>query len=443
MSLDTTPNLFVPGAARLDADLEATIARRQRVMGGSYRLNYAKPVHFVRGERVWLYDKDGNAFLDFYNNVASLGHCHPRVVAAMTEQAKTLCVNTRYLYDSVIDYSERLLATFPAELSRVVFACTGSEANDAACRIAETVTGNDGYIVSDFAYHGTSKMVAKLSSNLGPSVPLGRNVRTVSPPAALGRSPQEIAAAFTAEVDWAIADLKRRGVRPAALLLDSIFSSDGVYPDPRGVLGGAVAAVRAAGGLFIADEVQGGFARTGTSMWSFQRHEVLPDIVTLGKPMGNGYPMSGVVARADLIDQFGATARYFNTFAGNTVAAVNGLAVLDVIRDEGLLENARVRGTRLGGHLRDLNDDRIAEVRGSGLYWAVEIVDPADSTPDHRGASAIVNAMRENRVLISLTGKHENVLKIRPPLVVRDEEIDRFMETFRVVLAKTKTPGRA
>ena len=434
MSLDTTPNLFVPGVAKLDPGLEAVIARRAHVMGASYRLNYAKPLHFVRGERVWLYDKDGNAFLDFYNNVASLGHCHPRVVEAMAKQAKTLCVNTRYLYDSVIEYSERLLATFPKELSRVIYACTGSEANDAACRIAETVTGGDGYIVSDFAYHGTTKTVAQISSNLGPTVPLGRSVRTVQPPFTLGRSAEAAVAAFTADIKSALEDMKRHGIKPAALLVDSIFSSDGVFPDPKGSIREAVEAVRAAGGLFIADEVQGGFARTGSSMWSFQRHGVVPDIVTLGKPMGNGYPMSGVVARPELVEKFGATARYFNTFAGNTVAAANGLAVLDVIRDEGLLDKARVLGSRLGALLAGVGDERIAQVRGSGLYWGVEVRNPKDGSPDRKIASAIVNTLRERGVLISLTGRHEHVLKVRPPLVVRDEEIDQFIETFRDVL---------
>lgn len=434
MSLDTTPNLFVPGAAKLDPELEATIARRQGVMGASYRLNYSKPLHFVRGEGVWLYEKNGTPFLDFYNNVASLGHCHPRVVSAMAEQARTLCVNTRYLYDSVIEYSERLLSTFPAELSRVIFACTGSEANDAACRIAEHATGGDGYIVSDFAYHGTTKAVARLSSNLGPTVPLGQTVWTVMPPHTIGRSDVQAAEAFTAEVKSALAEMKRRGVKPAALLIDSIFSSDGVYPDPRGVIKEAVEAVRAEGGLFIADEVQGGFARTGESMWSFSRHEVIPDIVTLGKPMGNGYPMSGVVARAELIDKFGANARYFNTFAGNTVAAANGLAVLDVIRDEGLLENSRIQGSKLGQQLADTSDERIAQVRGSGLYWGVEVRDASTGLQDGRTARAIVNAMRERNVLVSLTGRHEHVIKVRPPLVVRENEIDRFMETFRDVL---------
>jgi 4-aminobutyrate aminotransferase-like enzyme len=228
--------------------------------------------------------------------------------------------------------------------------------------------------------------------------------------------------------------MKRRGIRPAALLIDSIFSSDGVYPDPQGVIREAVELVRAEGGLFIADEVQGGFARTGSSMWSFERHGVVPDIVTLGKPMGNGYPMSAVVARPELIERFGATARYFNTFAGNTVAAVNGLAVLDVIRDEKLQENARILGERLGRALRDLGDERIAQVRGSGLFWGVEIRDTTDGGPGRKSASAIVNAMRERRVLISATGRHEHVLKVRPPLIVRSEEIDRFIETISDVL---------
>ena len=430
MSRDTTPNSFVPGEAALSPDMDLLVRRRVQAMGPAYRLSYAKPVHFVRGEGVWLYDKQGDAYLDFYNNVASLGHCHPRVVEAMSRQASLLCTNTRYLHDSIIDYAERLTALFPSDLSQAIFCCTGSEANDLAFRIARRFTGAEGVIVTEYAYHGTSHIAAGMSPNLGVEVPLGPNVKTVSVPQ--GR--EDAASVFEQNVEAAIAEFLRHGVRPAALLVDSLFSSDGIDPDPRGFLKPAVAAIRKSGGLFIADEVQPGFARTGEAMWGFQRHDVVPDIATLGKPMGNGYPMAGLVMRPEVVEAFGAGARYFNTFGGNSVAAENGLAVLDVIRDEELLGNSRKTGDYFRSALQSVDDDRIKDVRGAGLFLGVEIADKSTGEPDRVGALKIINALREQRILISATGKNENVLKIRPPLVAAKEHIDRFMSVFHLIM---------
>ncbi|RMB04946.1 aspartate aminotransferase family protein [Eilatimonas milleporae] len=440
MKSDTTPNSFVPGAVELPAEMQTAIARRGDAMGPAYRLSYARPVAFVRGQGVWLYDRDGNGYLDFYNNVVSLGHCHPRVVEAMHRQAALLCTNTRYLHDSVIQYSERLTRLFPAEMSQVMFCCSGSEANDLAFRIARHHTGGEGIIVTEHAYHGTTHVASGMSPNLGVSVPLNPNVRTVQAPADCmnisGR--EQVGRIFARDVQNAAADLRRQGIRPAALIVDTLFSSDGVFPDPSGFLAEAVDAIRAAGGLFIADEVQPGFARTGDAMWGFERHGVVPDIATLGKPMGNGYPMAGLVVRPDVVESFGKGARYFNTFAGNSVAAENGLAVLDVIRDEALLENSATVGAYLKSVLTDIADDRIASVRGAGLFVGVEMRVPGGDAGESRDlALGIVNALRDRRVLISTTGKYETVLKIRPPLVTTSVHVDRFMEAFAAVLKET------
>ncbi|MEM6414252.1 MAG: aspartate aminotransferase family protein [Pseudomonadota bacterium] len=437
MRVDTTPNVYKPGETELPQEIEERVQRRNKAMGPSYRLAYSEPIHFVRGEGIWLYDANGQAYLDFYNNVVSIGHCHPRVVNAMRQQAETLCTNTRYLNDVVIEYSERLTSLFPKELSQVIFACTGSEANDLACRIAQFHTGGDGFIVSEFAYHGTSALAASMSPNLSPTMPLGRSVRTVPAPIAdrHTRDLNAVGAKFEHDVRTAIAQLKRHGIKPAALVVDTIFSSDGVFPDPAGFLKGAFDAIRKEGGLFIADEVQPGFARTGEAMWGFERHGIVPDLVTIGKPMGNGYPMSGLIGRPDVMQKFGDNARYFNTFGGNTVAAANGLAVLDVIRDEELLANARTVGGFLKQGLQAIDSPFVNDVRGVGLYCAIDIID-SDGTPSGKGAQAVVNGLKQKKILISATGKNENSLKIRPPLIATKQNVEHFVDAIRDVISE-------
>jgi 4-aminobutyrate aminotransferase-like enzyme len=422
----------------ISANTAALLARRARVLGPSYKLFYEQPVHFVRGEGVRLYDADGTPYLDVYNNVPSVGHCHPRVVEAQSRQAATLNTHTRYLYDIVLTYAERLVATFPTELANAMFTCTGSEANDLALRIARTHTGNSGIIVTANGYHGITAAVAEASPSLGSGVPLGPHVRAVPAPDAYRASETNIADRFTADVQAAIDDLARHGMKPAALIFDTIFSSDGIFTDPPGLIQGAVGAVRRAGGLFIADEVQPGFARTGSAMWGFQRHDVVPDIVTLGKPMGNGLPIGGVIAPADVLEKFGRTARYFNTFGGNPVCCAAALAVLDVIRDEGLQENARRVGDYLQAGLSRIaaTDARIGQVRGAGLFIGVDFVrDPNSREPDAATALAMVNQLRRLRVLISASGPLGHVLKIRPPLPFSKSDGDEFLDCFGRALA--------
>ncbi|MDQ1079298.1 aspartate aminotransferase family protein [Pseudoroseomonas cervicalis] len=430
-------NAFDPKATNgVGAREQAMIARRQKLLGPAYRLFYANPVHLVRGEGVWLYDPDGNAYLDVYNNVASVGHCHPHVVAALARQASVLNTHTRYLNPVILDYAEKLLGHFPEELSHVMFTCTGSEANDLAYRVARSYTGGEGFIVTRLAYHGVTVAISEMSPSLGQHITLGKNVRTVPAPD-LYRGGEGVAERFAADVRAAIADLEASGIRPAALLVDTIFSSDGVFADPAGFLAPAVAAIREAGGLFIADEVQPGFGRTGEAMWGFQRHGLVPDIVTMGKPMGNGHPIAAMVSQPQILQRFGEATRYFNTFGGNPVSCAVGQAVLEVIEGEGLVQNAHDTGAFLRDGLRQLaqRHELIGDVRGAGLFVGVELVtDRARKTPASAETARLVNGLRDRRVLISAAGPDANVLKIRPPLVFRQEHAERFLEAMEAVL---------
>lgn len=437
----TMVNAFVPGNAKLTEHEAELVERRRRALGPAYRLFYARPVEVVRGEGVWLHDAAGNALLDVYNNVASLGHCHPHVVSAMARQASVLCTNTRYLNEDVLNYAERLLKYFPAALSHLMFTCTGSESNDLAMRLARAKTGGTGFIVTECAYHGTTLAVAGMSPSLGVNVNLGEHVRTVPAPSSYRLGAENVGKAFRNSVQAAIDDMLRHGIRPAALIVDSIFSSDGVLPDPAGFLAGAVEAIRAAGGLFIADEVQPGFARTGSHMWGFQRHGVVPDMVTLGKPMGNGYPVAGLVVKPEVVEDFGRKARYFNTFGGNTVAVAVAAAVLDVIENEGLMQNAAEVGAYMASSLRELaaRHPIIDDVRGAGLFLGAEIVrDKANREPDPDITAEIVNGLREHGVLISATGPQANILKIRPALVFTRANTDYFVDKLDQVLIKLR-----
>jgi len=430
-------NAFVAGKAQLAERERLLVERRQRLLGPSYRLFYDKPLHIVRGSGVWLYDADGNAYLDVYNNVPGVGHCHPHVVAALTAQAGVLNTHTRYLHELILDYAQALLDTLPQALSHVLFTCTGSEANDLAYRIAQTHTGGSGFIVTSLAYHGTTKVIAELSPSLGEGVALGANVRTVPPPDAYRGDASRVAEQFERAVLLAIDDLQQHGVKPAALLVDTIFSSDGVFSDPPGFLAPAVAAIRAAGGIFIADEVQAGFGRTGDRRWGFQRHDLVPEIVTMGKPMGAGHPIAGLAVQPSVVSEFGRT-RYFNTFGGNPVSAAVGIAVLEVIEREALQDNARTVGAHLRRGLRDLmaRHHLIGDVRGAGLFIGVELVrDHMTKEPATLETAQIVNRLRERRVLISAAGPHANVLKIRPPLVFSTDNADHFVSVLDEVLA--------
>ena len=436
--------LWAQLSALLGAEPESLLARRQRVLSPSYRLFYEEPIEPVSGRGTLLTDREGVEYLDAYNNVPCVGHCHPRVVAAISAQAATLNTHTRYLGAGVVDYAERLLGRFPAAIDSLTLACTGSEANDLALRMAKYVTGRQGIIVTEHAYHGVTTEIAAVSPSLGAANPLGAWVRTVRAPdperpeiAAEGFA--DVASWFAAEVAAAADELEAAGSGLAALLIDTVLSSDGLLVHPAGAaspLLAAEAVVRARGGLLIADEVQAGFARTGEAFWGFERHGLSPDLVTMGKPMGAGMPISGVAARGELVAGFGREVRYFNTFGGNAVSVAAANAVLDVIDDENLLEHARDTGERLGAGLRfrESSSPLLTRVRGVGLFWAVDAVDAET-------AGRLVNRLRGERVLISATGPGGNVLKIRPPLVFSAADTERFLLALDRVLEAEAAGG--
>lgn len=422
-------NAFDPAAVdALGPAARVLVERRQRVLGSGYRLFYERPLHIVRGDGVWLYDAEGTAYLDAYNNVASIGHANPAVTRGICEQSAVLNTHTRYLHEGILDYAERLLGTMPDALSQAMFVCTGSEANDLALRIARAATGGTGVIVTQLAYHGVTSAVSEISPSLAPGSPRSAHVRVVPAPDTF--RVQDVGAKLAHDVRVAIADLEAHGLRPAALIVDTLFTSDGVFSDPAGFLAPAVAAIREVGGIFIADEVQAGFARSGSAMWGFQRHGVVPDLVTMGKPMGNGHPVAAVVGRPEVLEPFGAGSRYFNTFGGNPVSAAAAMATLRFIEEHELQRNAAEVGAHLRAGYRTMQATHpvIADVRGDGLFIGVELVDAA-GVPMKELTGRVVNAMRERHVLISATGIHGNVLKIRPPLVLEREQADLLLAT--------------
>ena len=427
----------------LDDSTASLVRRRIAALGPAYRLFYDRPLQLVRGEGCRLYDVDGVEYLDAYNNVPSVGHAHPRVVAAIAEQAALLSTHTRYLHEGIVGYSEQLLATMPDEIGHVMYTCTGSEAGDLAMRLVKHTTGGTGVVVTRNAYHGVTTEVAALSPSLGGLDSLPDWVRVVPAPddyrvdtsgyAGLGEW-------FAAQVQAAIDDLEAHGIRFAAFVADSVFASDGVLADPRGFLVPVRDVVHRAGGLYVADEVQPGFGRTGDELWGFARHgsgtaPFVPDLVVMGKPMGNGYPVAATAMRPEIAERFGRDMRYFNTFGGNPVAMAAAQAVLDVLRDEELQENARVVGERLRAQVRALDHACIGDVRGAGLFIGVELVHP-DGSEDGDLTLAVVNGLQQRRVLVATGGLHNNVLKVRPPLCFSDADADRFVTELDAVLTE-------
>lgn len=423
----------------LDRDEQSLIQKRQQLLGPSYKLFYSHPAHFVSSKGVWLYDPEGNAYLDVYNNVPSIGHCHPRVVEAITKQVATLNTHTRYIHEGILKYSEDLLSTFPSHLGHVMYTCTGSEAVDLALRIARFYTKGTGIIVTANAYHGLTSAVAEISPSMGAFVPLGQHVYTVKAPDQYRAGNADVGEELANDVKRAIEDMERHGIRFAAFIADSIFSTDGILTEPAGFLKKTAEVVKAHGGLYIADEVQPGFGRTGTHWWGFQRHGIDPDLVVMGKPMGNGMPIAGVVMRPELVADFGNKVRYFNTFGANTVSIAAAQAVLDAIRDEKLMENAVRTGAYMVDGMKRLavNNQSVGEVRGAGLFLAMEFVkDRKSKEPNGDLALRVVNGLREKRVLISASSPYGHVLKIRPPLPFTQADADIFLERLGEVLAE-------
>ena len=401
------------GAARPAVPTGELAARRGRVLGPALTaLTYDRPVHVVRGEGVWLFEADGTRLLDAYNNVPVVGHCHPRVTEAVVRQTRRLNTHARYLYESLVELGERLVASMPpgSGLDTVLVVNSGSEANELAWRLALAATGNRGAVVTEHAYHGVTTAIADLSPEEWPAGHRPEHVETVAPP---GVGLAEAIERLEAQRARARGDLprhrlhERRRARPRSAELQTVVEQ-----------------TRAAGGVFVADEVQAGHGRLGGELWAFARYGLAPDAVTLGKPMGNGYPVAAVVARGDLVERFAAQTSVFSTFGGNPVAAQAALAVLDVLEDEGLVERAARVGAALRRSLEVLG---AVEVRGAGLLLGVELESAAR-------AEAAVNGMRERGVLIGRTGRDGNVLKIRPPLVFGDEHSELLVGALSDVL---------
>lgn len=413
--------------ADLDERTRALVERRA-VLGPSYRLFYHHPLNLVRGKGTKLYDADGTEYLDAYNNIPSLGHSHPAVMEAVAHQLTLINTHTRYLHENILNYAEDLLSTMPDQLDRIMFLLSGSEANDLAVRIAKAYTGGTGVIVTREAYHGNTELITKLSPSIGADVPMAIDMRMIPTPDTYRLGTDDIGKWMAAQVRAQAADMARHGIKFAALLIDDIFSSDGVFPGKPGFLQPVADAVHELGGLYIADEVQPGFTRTGT-FWGFERHDVVPDLVTMGKPMANGIACSAVVAQADILDAFAQASPYFNTFAGSPVAMAAAQATLDTVREEDTMGNARRVGGALLREMRRIMEKypQIGDVRGAGLFIGADVVKADTEEPDYAAAVRIIEGMRERRVLTSLCGPYGNVLKIRPPLVFDTNDVDWFM----------------
>jgi len=384
------------GAAPL-APTRKLAERREAAVGALLtNLTYDEPVHVVRGEGVWLIDDDGRRLLDGYNNVPVVGHSHPRVTEAVVRQTRTLNTHARYLYEPLIDLAERLLATMPG-LDTVMLVNSGSEANDVAWRIATGVTGNAGAVITEHAYHGVTAAIADLSPEEWPR----------------GYEPAHVTRIPTTLEVGEIGPL-------AATFLDAGLTSDGIKPATAERARALLQATHDAGGLFVADEVQIGYGRSGEDLWMYRHLGLEPDLVTLGKPMGNGYPVAAVITRRELVDRFPFAGTVFSTFGGNPVAAQAALAVLEVIEDERLVARAKDVGDALRERIRALGHPAIRDVRGIGLLVGVEL-----DTPER--ARDVVNALRANGVLVGRTGPRDDVLKIRPPLVFAEPHVELLM----------------
>ena len=432
-------------AASAGLDRETALDARARHVGPNLSLSYSEPLQIVRGSMQYLYDRDGRAYLDLVNNVCHVGHCNPRVVAAAQEQMARLNTNTRYLYDQLAHYTERLAGTLPESLEVCYLVCTGSEANDLALRLARAYSGNPDVICIDGAYHGHTSALIEISPYKF-SGPGGRglagHVHMVPMPdgyRGLYRQGDPDWSGLYVEHVAEAAAACRRSNGLAAFFAEAFLGCGGQLELPEGYLEGAFRAVREAGGVCVADEVQIGFGRVGDSFWGFETQGVVPDIVTLGKPIGNGHPMAAVVTTREIAEAFDNGMEYFNTFGGNPVSCAVGLAVLDVIEDEGLQERARVLGERFKAGLQELATryELIGEVRGRGLFLGAELVrDREILEPAAPEAKVVVEAMKNRGILLSIDGPLHNVLKIKPPMVLDEGVIDRALETLDEVFAE-------
>ncbi len=424
---------------------------RDSLLGPSFSVSYREPLKIIRGEMQYLFDESGRSYLDAVNNVPHVGHCHPRVVAAGQRQMAVLNTNTRYLHDYLTEYAARLTRTMPEPLTVCFFVCSGSEANELAIRLARTYTGGSDFIVIDGAYHGNTSALVDLSPYKfngpgGQGTP--EHVQVVPTPdtfRGLHRGTDLDSGGKYAEyVGRAVTSVDSSGRRLAGFFAESIMGCAGQIEFPPGYLQRAFETVRDAGGVCIADEVQIGFGRAGTHFWAFETQEVVPDIVTLGKPIGNGHPLAAVVTTREIAESFANGMEYFNTFGGNPVSCAIGMAVLDVIEDEGLQANALEVGTYLKQALQKLAEryDVIGDVRGRGLFIGVELVEGRDTlSPATALATAVVEKMKDAGVLVSTDGPDENIIKIKPPIIFTRENADQLVSALGSALASASRPS--
>ncbi len=399
-------------------------ARRTAVLGPNVPTFYETPVHLVKGEGVWVWDSDGRKYLDCYNNVPHVGHCHPHVVTAIATQAAKLNTHTRYLHVGIVEYCERLTAKFQTQLDQVIMVCSGSEANDIALRMAQAVTGKTGIIATDNTYHGNTMAVSHLSSRKPPIGGYASNIRHIPAPDTLrpvGGTADGQAVAFAQELQAAIDDLESSGHGFSGFICCPTFANEGLPNLPQDFMGPAEQVVKAAGGVLIVDEVQPGFGRGGETWWGHEWLGISPDVVTLGKPMANGHPVAAVVARAEIMAEFRNAFGYFNTFGGNPVSCAAAAATLDVIEQENLVDHAKNVGAVFLHELHSIDHPSIASRRGRGLFLALEL--ETDGAADEALAAHVVEYARNHGLLMGRTGRNRNILKLRPPMPFSNENV--------------------
>ncbi|MBL8045951.1 MAG: aminotransferase class III-fold pyridoxal phosphate-dependent enzyme, partial [Anaerolineales bacterium] len=429
---------------------EAVMHRRFQVFQRAQEFYFEhEPLHIVRGWKQYLYATDGHAYLDAINNVAHVGHSHPRVAEAAAKQLKRLYTNSRFLYDGLTEYAERLVATLPEPLRVVFFVCSGSEANDLALRLARTYTEQKDVIVIDGEYLGNTSAVYEISTSLLDNPLAGKQARPFvhmvpQPNLYRGKYRREdthAAEKYAGEVREIVANVRAEGRGVAAFFTEALLGSSGGIDLPHGFLPKTYEYVRAAGGVCISDEVQVGFGRAGTHFWMFQTQGVVPDIVTMGKPMGNGFPVSAVVTTPAIAEAFRQKTTYFSTFAGNAAACQVGMAVLDIIEQEGLQENARVVGAYFKAGLQSLMEKHalIGAVYGFGLYMGVELVrDRETKQPATEEAAYVTERMRHLGIIVYPTSDYYNILKLKPPLVFTRANADYFVAMLDKVLGEDR-----
>ena len=417
-------------------DSELLKRRRDRALGSGAELFYEEPLEIVRGEGVYLFDRDGRRYVDMYNNVPCVGHANPAVVEAMARQQATLNVHSRYLHEGIVAFAERLAGLHHDDIESIVFSCSGTEANEVAIQIARVVTGRRGLVCTDAAYHGNSELVSSLTC-VGRAQHEKAEIRGFPFPERFrpleeGLDEEALCEAYLGRVAAAIEGLKSEGPGFAALVMCSIFANEGLPDIPSGFMSRVTDLVHREGGLVIADEVQSGYARTGR-WWGYESTEFRPDIVVMGKPMGNGLPLAATAASKDFVDAFRANTDYFNTFSSSPLQAAVGTAVLDEIERLDLLKNAAEVGGRLASELeaRLPRHAAIGDVRGCGLFIGVEMIADTETTePDAAAARHLSNLLKDKGFLVSYAGKFDNVLKIRPPLVFSHQDADEFLVAF-------------